>query len=87
MKLFKIIFLSTILSLPLFGQREYTDEVLEQGLNNIDEFIEFLSYPNDANFRSDIDKLINWTENKFESLNFKGSFVVKFGSYTSSKAS
>lgn len=71
MKLFKIIFLSTILSLPLFGQREYTDEVLEQGLNNIDEFIEFLSYPNDANFRSDIDKLINWTENKFESLNFK----------------
>ena len=71
MKLFKIIFLSIILTLPLFGQREYTDEVLEQGLNNIDEFIEFLSYPNDANFRSDIDKLINWTENKFESLEFK----------------
>ena len=39
MKLFKIIFLSIILTLPLFGQREYTDEVLEQGLNNIDEFI------------------------------------------------
>ena len=71
MKLFKIIFLSTILTLPLFGQREYTDAVLKQGLNNIDEFIEFLSYPNDANFKADIDKLIIWTEDKFESLDFK----------------
>jgi acetylornithine deacetylase/succinyl-diaminopimelate desuccinylase-like protein len=71
MKLFKIIFLSIVISLPLFGQREYTDEVLKQGLNNIDEFIEFLSYPNDANFKADIDKLIIWTENKFESLDFK----------------
>ena len=71
MKLFKMIFLSIVLSLPLFGQREYTNEVLEQGLKNIDEFIEFLTYPNDANYKPDIDKLINWTEDKFESLDFK----------------
>ena len=44
MKLFKVIFLSIVVSIPLFGQREYKDQVLEQALNNIDEFIEFLSF-------------------------------------------
>ena len=71
MKSFKVIFLSIVVSIPLFGQREYKDQVLEQALNNIDEFIEFLSFPNDANFKTDIDKLINWTEKKFKSLDFK----------------
>ena len=52
MKLFKVIFLSIFISSPLFSQREFKDDVLEQALNNIDEFIEFLSYPNDANFKS-----------------------------------
>ena len=56
MKLFKVIFLSIVVSIPLFGQREYKDQVLEQALNNIDEFIEFLSFPNDANFKTDIYK-------------------------------
>ena len=71
MKLIKVIFLSIAVSIPLFGQREYKDQVLEQALNNIDEFIEFLSFPNDANFKTDIYKLINWTEDKFKSLDFK----------------
>jgi acetylornithine deacetylase/succinyl-diaminopimelate desuccinylase-like protein len=71
MKLFKVIFLSIFISSPLFSQREFKDDVLEQALNNIDEFIEFLSYPNDANFKSDIFKLIDWTENKFKSLDFE----------------
>jgi acetylornithine deacetylase/succinyl-diaminopimelate desuccinylase-like protein len=71
MKLFKLIFLSIFISSPLFSQREFKDDVLEQALNNIDEFIEFLSYPNDANFKSEIFKLIDWTENKFKSLDFE----------------
>ena len=54
-----------------FSQREFKTEVFEQAINNLDEFVEFLSYPNDANFESDIYKLMDWTENKFKSLDFK----------------
>ena len=54
-----------------FSQREYKTEVFEQAINNLDEFVEFLSYPNDANYESDIYKLMDWTENKFKSLDFK----------------
>ena len=54
-----------------FSQREFRTEVFEQAINNLDEFIEFLSYPNDANYESDIYKLMDWTENKFKSLDFK----------------
>ena len=54
-----------------FSQREFKTEVFEQAINNLDEFIEFLSYPNDANYKSDIYKLMDWTENKFKSLDFK----------------
>ena len=71
MKLFKVIFLSIIISSPLFGQREFKNEVLEQAVNNIDEFIEFLSYPNDANNKENIEKLFKWTSNRFNKLGFK----------------
>ena len=71
MKKFKFTTLLLITSISLFSQREYKYEIFEQGINNIDEFIEFLSYPNDANFESDIYELIDWTENKFKSLDFK----------------
>ena len=71
MKIFKPTALLLITSISLFGQREYKNEIFQQGLNNIDEFIEFLSYPNDANFESDMYKLIEWTENKFKSLDFQ----------------
>ena len=54
-----------------YSQREFKTEVFEQAINNLDEFIEFLSYPNDANYESDIYKLMDWTENKFKSLDFK----------------
>jgi len=54
-----------------FSQREFKTEVFEQAIDNLDEFVEFLSYPNDANYESDIYKLMDWTENKFKSLDFK----------------
>ena len=44
------------------------DEDVPEDMN---EFIEFLSYPNDANFKTDINKLITWTEDKFNSLDFR----------------
>ena len=54
-----------------FSQREFKTEIFEQAIDNLDEFVEFLSYPNDANYESDIYKLMDWTENKFKSLDFK----------------
>ena len=71
MKTFKILTLSLLVSIPIYSQREYKNEIFKQGIDNIDEFIEFLSYPNDANFESDIYELIDWTENKFKSLDFE----------------
>ena len=71
MKIFKIITLSLFVSIPIYSQREYKNEIFKQGLDNIDEFIEFLSYPNDANYESDIYKLMDWTEKKFISLDFE----------------
>ena len=71
MKTLKILTLSLLVSIPIYSQREYKNEIFKQGIGNIDEFIEFLSYPNDANFESDIYELIDWTENKFKSLDFK----------------
>ena len=68
MKTLKILTLSLLVSIPIYSQREYKNEIFKQGIDNIDEFIEFLSYPNDANFESDIYELIDWTENKFKSL-------------------
>ena len=71
MKIFKLTIILLFTSISLFSQREYKNEIFKQGIDNIDEFIEFLSYPNDANFESDIYELIDWTENKFKSLDFK----------------
>ena len=71
MKIFKLTIILLFTSISLFSQREYKNEIFKQGIDNIDEFIEFLSYPNDANFESDIYELIDWTENKFKSLDFE----------------
>ena len=51
MKIFKLKILLLFTSISLFSQREYKSEIFKQGLDNIDEFIEFLSDPNDANIR------------------------------------
>jgi len=71
MNLYKVIILSIITCLPIYSQREFKDKVYEHAVRNMNEFIEFLSYPNDANFKTDINELITWTEDKFNSLDFR----------------
>ena len=71
MNLYKVIILSIITCLPIYSQREFKDKVYDHAVRNMNEFIEFLSYPNDANFKTDINKLITWTEDKFNSLDFR----------------
>ena len=70
MKIFKIILISFLLIAPVYGQNDIKDEVFDLAMNNMDEFVEFLSYPNDSSFSKDIYNLIEWTKNKFKSLDF-----------------
>ena len=70
MKIFKIIPIFFLLIAPVYGQNDIKDEVFDLAMNNMDEFVEFLSYPNDSSFSEDIYNLIEWTKNKFKSLDF-----------------
>ena len=70
MKIFKIIPIFFLFIAPVYGQSDIKDEVFDLAMNNMDEFVEFLSYPNDSSFSEDIYNLIEWTKNKFKSLDF-----------------
>ena len=70
MKIFKIIPIFFLFIAPVCGQNDIKDEVFDLAMNNMDEFVEFLSYPNDSSFSKDIYDLIEWTKNKFKSLDF-----------------
>ena len=70
MKIFKIIPIFFLFIAPVYGQNDIKDEVFDLAMNNMNEFVEFLSYPNDSSFSEDIYNLIEWTKNKFKSLDF-----------------
>ena len=71
MKKIKISLVFT-LSINLLSYSQISErEVTEYAINNIKEFVEFLSYPNDANYKEDIEELIDWTSKRFNSLGFK----------------
>ena len=65
------ILLALSISIFSYSQVIPEDEVTNYALDNIEEFVEFLSYPNDANYKEDIENLITWTSNKFNKLGFK----------------
>ena len=67
----KICLLFTLsINILSYSQVISEDEVTNYAINNIEEFVEFLSYPNDANNKEDIEKLIDWTSNRFNKLGF-----------------
>jgi len=70
MKILKIIPIFFLFIAPVYGQNDIKDEVFDLAMNNMDEFVEFLSYPNDSSYSEDIYNLIEWTKNKFKSLDF-----------------
>ena len=65
------ILLTLSINLSSYSQSIPEREVTNYALDNIDEFVDFLSYPNDANNKEDIEKLITWTSNRFNILGFK----------------
>ena len=76
MKKIKISLVFT-LSINLLSYSQISErEVTEYAINNIKEFVEFLSYPNDANYKEDIEELIDWTSKRFNSLGFKSKRYI-----------
>ena len=69
-KLIKIIIVSLSFNYVSYSQDINDKQIIEYAIDNIEEFKDFLSYPNDANKRSDIVNLIKWSQENFQNLGF-----------------
>ena len=69
-KLIKIIIVSLCFNYVSYSQDINDKQIIEYAIDNIEEFKDFLSYPNDANKRSDIVNLIKWCQENFQNLGF-----------------
>jgi len=69
-KLIKIIIVSLCFNYVSYSQDINDKQIIEYAIDNIEEFKDFLSYPNDANKRSDIVNLIKWSQENFQNLGF-----------------
>ena len=70
-KLITISILSLIFSVNSFSQRLYEEEALEVGIESINAFREFLSLKNDANYKTELEPLIQWGIDNFKKYGFK----------------
>ena len=70
-KLITISILSLIFSVNSFSQRLYEEEALEVGIESINDFREFLSLKNDANYKPELEPLIQWGIDNFKKYGFK----------------
>ena len=70
-KLITISILSLIFSVNSFSQRLYEEEALEVGIESINDFREFLSLKNDANYKPELEALIQWGIDNFKKYGFK----------------
>ena len=69
-KIIIISIFSLIFSLNTNSQRLYEEEALEVGIKSIDNFREFLSLKNDANYKTELEPLIQWGIDNFEKYGF-----------------
>ena len=54
-----------------YSQGKYKNKAFKVGIESIDEFREFLSIPNDANYKDEMEPLINWGIEKFKYFDFE----------------
>ena len=57
--------------LNLFSQSNIENQVFDIGIESIENFREFLSIKNDANFKNEMEPLIEWGINNFKKYGFK----------------
>ena len=53
-----------------YSQEEYNKKAFKIGIESINEFREFLSIPNDANYKDEMEPLIKWGIEKFKYFDF-----------------
>lgn len=69
-KLIIVSILSLIFSLNTYSQRLYEEQALEVGIKSINNFREFLSLKNDANYKTELEPLIQWGIDNFQKYGF-----------------
>src|SRR5210317_24880 len=69
-KIIIISIFSLFFSLNTYSQRLYEEQALEVGIKSIDNFREFLSLKNDANYKTELEPLIQWGIDNFEKYGF-----------------
>ena len=69
-KLIKITIVSLCFNYVAYSQDINDKQIIKYAIDHIEEFKDFLSYPNDANKRSDIVNLIKWCQENFQNLGF-----------------
>ena len=57
--------------LNLFSQKNIEDQIFDIGIESIDSFREFLSIKNDANYKNEMEPLIEWGINNFKKYGFE----------------
>ena len=57
--------------LNLFSQKNIEDQIFYIGIESIDSFREFLSIKNDANYKNEMEPLIEWGINNFKKYGFE----------------
>ncbi len=69
-KLILFIALNLIFCSSLFSQRDFEKQAFKIGIESIDDFREFLLIKNDANYKSEMEPLIQWGITNFENYGF-----------------
>ena len=68
----KIIVIKIITSnINLFSQNNFKNQAFEIGIESIDSFRDFLAIKNDANYKSEMEPLIQWGIDNFEEYGFQ----------------
>ena len=70
----KKLIISTLIfttGLNLFSQKNIEDQIFDIGIESIDSFREFLLIKNDANYKNEMEPLIEWGINNFKKYGFE----------------
>ena len=71
MKKLVILILIVLNSVPLLSQINYKNQSFKIGIESINNFKDFLSIKNDANYKTEMEPLIKWGIDNFENYGFK----------------
>ena len=63
--------ITLLFTLDSFSQRVYEEQAFKIGIESVKNFRDFLLLKNDANYKTEMEPLINWGINNFQEYGFK----------------